>query len=153
MARRLFLLWGRFVALLPQEPQSASTSVIARLQRTWLSSQRKYWGGRLRATDVRIQKLLQPREGAELRATFDALRKAAEAGGAKALRVFDQGLLADPSLLPVAASHVYLRRGQVLAPHALPSEAGATSDAAAALAAAADDDYRGPHLIVMQHGW
>jgi len=146
VARRLFLLWGRFVALLPQEPQAAGRqNVAARLQRTWLAAQRRYWGSRLDARPVRVQKLLQPRETEDLAACFRGLRSTAAAQQPRAsLAVFDQALLGDPSMLPVAASHVYLRRGQELPA----GTAGGIPDVLKD-----DSEYRGPHLIVMQHGW
>ncbi|KAH8075195.1 carboxylic ester hydrolase [Aureococcus anophagefferens] len=149
VARRLFLLWGRFVALLPQEPrgESGRANVAARLQRTWLASQRRWWGSRLKNSEVRIQKLLQPREPAELDGAFRELRAASRPGGPRAmLSVFDGAMLADPSLLPVAASHVFLRRGQKFATS--PQPVGGIPEFEDQ-----DDDYRGPHLIVMQHGW
>ncbi|KAH8076934.1 carboxylic ester hydrolase [Aureococcus anophagefferens] len=130
VARRLFLLWGRFVALLPQEPrgESGRANVAARLQRTWLASQRRWWGSRLKNSEVRIQKLLQPREPAELDGAFRELRAASRPGGPRAmLSVFDGSMLADPSLLPPVGG--------------IPEFEDQ------------DDDYRGPHLIVMQHGW
>ncbi|KAH8052262.1 carboxylic ester hydrolase [Aureococcus anophagefferens] len=143
VARRLFLLWGRFVALLPQEPrgESGRANVAARLQRTWLASQRRWWGSRLKNSEVRIQKLLQPREPAELDGAFRELRAASRPGGPRAmLSVFDGSMLADPSLLPVAASHVFLRRGQKFATS--PQPVGGIPEFEDQ-----DDDYRGPHLI------
>jgi len=123
VARRLFLLWGRFVAHLPQGNQNNTTltptGVVARLQRTWLGSQRRFWASRLKNHYVKVQKILQPREPSELDGIFTQLRASPvnRADGPKrALSVFDNTLLKDPALLPVASSHVYVRREQAVPP-------------------------------------
>jgi len=123
VARRLFLLWGRFVAQLPQQhqlsQQQLSGGVVGRLQRTWLSSQRRFWASRLKNHYVKVQKILQPREPRELDGIFGELRAAPgndPDGPRTALAVFDNNLLKDPSLLPVCASHVYVRREQTVPP-------------------------------------
>ena len=211
VARRLFLLWGRFVAQLPQSSaggqgnQLNPTGVVARLQRTWLGAQRRFWASRLKNHYVKVQKILQPREPTELDSIFTDLRSS----NGRNLAVFDQNLLKDPSLLPVCASHVYVRREQVVPPGDNNISESSSSDDVAAAAAESprvlpspeppaiwsfsalaatvtsttgrpptppeeeemtkekpfvhhpgiptfDDDsenYRGPHLIVMQHGW
>lgn len=152
VARRLFLLWGRFVALLPQEQLSKSkTSVSSRLQRTWLASQRRWWGSRLQTQNMRIQKILQPATDAAMDASFRELRarsRSAQQHPRSMLNIFDENMLGDPSLLPVCASHVFLRReaSQPTRVEASPVQCGIP-------ALAADEEFRGPHLIVMQHGW
>jgi hypothetical protein len=130
VAKKLFLLWGRFVSFLPRDGKALCDS----LQTTWLRDQRAWWGGRLRSTDVRIQKLLQPRETDEFRTSFKELR----AQTSKTPSICDKSLLKEPARLPAAAAHVYRRRND--------TEALLSPDAPAST-------YRGPHLIVMQHGW
>ncbi|KAJ8610474.1 hypothetical protein CTAYLR_007762 [Chrysophaeum taylorii] len=179
VARRLFLLWGRFVAMLPQEQpnshsgrgiSSGSPSVVGRLQRTWLSAQRRWWGSRLRNHHVRVQKILQPRETDELDVDFQDLRSSrgnAGDGPKMMLSIYDHTMLKDPKLLPVCASHIYIRRDQPVPPGEnnvveTPVSSSASSNGFPVFTGPAtpgipafDDapSYRGPHLIVMQHGW
>lgn len=184
VARRLFLLWGRFVAMLPQqEQQSSAASVVSRLQRTWLAAQRRWWGSRLRNHHVRVQKILQPWETDELDEDFNSLRKSTgntPEGPKSMLPIYDSSLLKDPSLLPVVASRVYVRRDQqipegennvveVVNPPKS-AEGGKTRRATFSApslpgipvlesASSANSNkkkmraFKGPHLIVMQHGW
>lgn len=167
VARRLFLLWGRVVAMLPQDTRGqqagvmAAPSVVMRLQRTWLSMQRRWWASRLRNHHVRVQKILQPQDTDELARVFREMRATPgnSADGPKSmLSIFDAGMLSDPSALPVCSSHIYIRRDQHIPPgdnNVVPSDTGGFVGPAMPGVPAFDDApaYKGPHLIVMQHGW
>ena len=102
MAKKLFLLWGRFVSLLPRDGKALCET----LQTTWLRDQRAWWGGRLSSTDVRIQKLLQPRETDEFRTSFKELR----AQTSPSPSICDKSLLKEPARLPRRPRDVYRRR-------------------------------------------
>lgn len=179
VARRLFLLWGRFVAMLPQDQANShpaqgglshsGPTVVGRLQRTWLAAQRRWWGSRLRNHHVRVQKILQPRESEELDADFRELRSSrgnSLDGPRSMLSIFDSALLKDPMLLPVCASHIYIRRDQPIPPGEnnvveVSASERATGDGPTFVGPATPGIptfegatyYKGPHLIVMQHGW
>mmetsp|Transcript_21360 Transcript_21360/g.27657 ORF Transcript_21360/g.27657 Transcript_21360/m.27657 type:complete len:582 (-) Transcript_21360:1159-2904(-) len=122
VARRLFLLWGRFVAMLPQDQfqPSGAPTIVGRLQRAWLTAQRRWWASRLRNHSVKVQKILQPTEPDELDAVFRELRNSQantlEGGPATFLPIYDANMLKSPESLPVMISHVYIRRDQTVPP-------------------------------------
>ena len=128
VAKKLFLLWGRFVSLLPRDGKALCEA----LQTTWLRDQRAWWGGRLRSTDVRIKSCCN-----RARPTNSGLRS----------RSCGRNQLKARASATNRCSRS--RRGSPRRPRL-----AERNDTEALLSPdAPPSNYRGPHLIVMQHGW
>ncbi len=166
-AQRCFLLWGRLVALLPQHDGGGHMRIAARLRSTWLTAERRWWEQWVCPEQVRVQKIMQPHDLDKHEQLATATRGAisTKAGGPAALlTIYDQELLRAIEQLPVCIRTSYGRsllgndRG-VPGSGAAADSAGGSGIAAATAALNAlelegdGEERKGPHLIVMQHGW
>ena len=165
-AQRCFLLWGRLVALLPQHDGGGHMRIAARLRSTWLTAEAVVGAVGLPRAGARSEDHAAARPGQARAACHShAWRDQHQGWGPAALlTIYDQELLRAIEQLPVCIRTSCGRsllgndRG-VPGSGAAADSAGGSGIAAATAALNAlelegdGEERKGPHLIVMQHGW